>query len=149
MKIFVKHLKTRLADSSVASVMSLFSLLMREAVAERRIPVNPCHGVKVITSRPPERPHASTAQVDTITARISRRPDQILIITAAYTGMRWGELTGLARANTHLEHGIIRIHPTVGALHEVRGRLVLGPPRPPTPPATSTYPRSSSTCSPR
>src|SRR5947208_6900499 len=54
-KLFVKQLKTRLADSSVASVMSLFSLLMREAVADRRIPINPCHGVKVITQRPAER----------------------------------------------------------------------------------------------
>ena len=44
----------------------------------------------------PERPHATTAQVDSIAARITRPPDHTLVITAAYTGMRWGELTGLA-----------------------------------------------------
>jgi integrase len=43
--------------------------------------------------------------------------------------MRWGELVGLARANTHLDDGIIRIDPKVGALHEVQGRLYLGPPK--------------------
>jgi integrase len=64
-----------------------------------------------------------------IAARISRRPDQILVITAAYTGMRWGELTGLARPNLHLDDGYLRVHPTVGALHEVAGRLFLGPPK--------------------
>ncbi len=44
--------------------------------------------------------------------------------------MRWGELTGLARTNTHLG-GLIRIHPDLGALHEVGGKLVLGPPQTP------------------
>ncbi|SDY44158.1 Site-specific recombinase XerD [Micromonospora pattaloongensis] len=129
MKVFVKHLKTQLADSSVSSVMSLFGLLMREAVADRRIGYNPCAGIKVLTRRAPERPHATPAQVNTIASRIHRRADQILVITAAYTGMRWGELAGLARANTHLGDGLIQVHPDVGALHEVAGRLYLGPPK--------------------
>ncbi len=128
-KVFVKQLKTHLADSSTASVMSLLSLLMREAVADRRIPINPCHAVKVITQRPAERPTATPSQVNQITARIDRRSDQILVTAAAYTGMRWGELAGLARTNTHLDDGLLRIHPEVGALHEVAGRLYLGPPK--------------------
>jgi integrase len=128
-KIFVKQLKTRLADSSTANVMALFGLLMREAVADRRIPINPCQGVKVITQRPPERPHATAAQVNQITSRIDRFSDQVLVLTAAYTGMRWGELVGLARPNTDLDAGVIRVHPEVGALHEVQGRLSLGPPK--------------------
>ena len=128
-KTFVKHLKRHLADSSTASVMSLFSLLMREAVADRRIPINPCHGIKVVTRQPAERPTATAAQVNQIGARISRRDEQILVITAAYTGMRWGELTGLARTNTHLDDGLLRVDPDVGALHEVGGHLYLGPPK--------------------
>lgn len=109
--------------------MSLFSLLMREAVADRRIGYNPCTGIKVVTRRASERPHATPAQVNTIATRMARFSDQVLVITAAYTGMRWGELTGLARANTHLGEGLIRVHPEVGALHEVQGRLYLGPPK--------------------
>jgi Phage integrase, N-terminal SAM-like domain len=61
-KLFVKRLKTRLADASVSSVMTLFGLLMREAVADRRIPHNPCHGVRVVTQRAAERPHATAAR---------------------------------------------------------------------------------------
>ncbi|MFK3980567.1 tyrosine-type recombinase/integrase [Micromonospora sp. NPDC050397] len=128
-KVFVKELKTHLADSSAASVMSLLSLLLREAVADGRITHNPCQGVKVVTRRAAERPHATATQVNTIASRIDRRSDQILVITAAYTGMRWGELAGLARTNTHLGDGLIRVHPEVGALHEVQGRLYLGPPK--------------------
>ncbi|MEN3615845.1 tyrosine-type recombinase/integrase [Plantactinospora sp. ZYX-F-223] len=128
-KVFVKQLRTHLADSSVASVMSLLGLLMREAVADGRIPHNPCQGVKVITRERPERPTATPTQINTITGRIERRSDQILVTTAAYTGMRWGELAGLARTNTRLGHGLIRIDPDHGALHEVQGRLYLGPPK--------------------
>jgi integrase len=61
--------------------------------------------------------------------RIDRRFDQILVVTAAYTGMRSGELAGLARANIRLGDGLIRIDPKVGALHEVQGRFYLGPPK--------------------
>ncbi|MFC7482936.1 tyrosine recombinase XerC [Luedemannella flava] len=141
-KVFVKQLKSKLADSSVASVMSLLSLLMREAVHDRRIGYNPCTGVKVVTRRPPERPHATTRQVNTIADNIHRRADQILVITAAYTGMRWGELAGLARTNTHLGTGLIRVHPDVGALHEVAGNLYLGPPKTTTSARDIPLPRS-------
>jgi integrase len=43
--------------------------------------------------------------------------------------MRWGELTGLDRANVDLHHADIYVHPEVGALHEVEGQLFLGPPK--------------------
>jgi integrase len=128
-KAFVKHLKQNLAQSSVASIMSLFGLLMREAVADRRLGVNPCHGIRVITRHPDERPTATTAQVNRITDRIARRDDRTLVLTAAYTGMRWGELAGLAKPSIHLGDGIIQVHPTLGALHEVSGKLYLGPPK--------------------
>ena len=128
-KLFARHLTARLADSSATSVMSLLSLLMREAVHERRIGHNPCHGVRVSTRRPAERPHATPAQVNQIVARVRRLDEQVLVIAAAYTGMRWGELVGLARANTDLDRGLIRVHPDVGALHEVAGRLYLGQPK--------------------
>jgi integrase len=128
-KAFVKHLHTRLADSSVRDVLSLLSMLLREAVADRRIPFNPCHGVRTVTGARAERPHATTGQVLTIADRVSRDSDRALIITAAYTGMRWGELAGLARTHTHLDDGLLRVDPDVGALHEVGGTLYLGPPK--------------------
>jgi integrase len=130
-KVFVKDLKTKLADSSVTSIMSLLSMLLREAVADRRIGHNPCHNVRVTTGRAPERPAATATQVNTIAARITRFDEQVLVIAAAYTGMRWGELVGLARTNTHLDDGLIRIDPQTGALHELAGTLALGPPKTP------------------
>jgi hypothetical protein len=40
-KVFVKQLKTGLADASVTSIISLLSMLLREAVADRRIGTTP------------------------------------------------------------------------------------------------------------
>ena len=58
-----------------------------------------------------------------------RPVDAALVLTAAYTGMRWGELAGLSRDHLDTHHGMIHIDPHVGALHEVEGRLFLGPPK--------------------
>ncbi|GIF15965.1 tyrosine-type recombinase/integrase [Actinoplanes teichomyceticus] len=109
--------------------MSLLGLLLREAVADERLGFSPCQGVRILTRHPAERPTATAGQVNRIAERISRHSDQVLVITAAYTGMRWGELAGLAKKNTHLGDCLIRIHPEHGALHEVRGTLYLGPPK--------------------
>ena len=128
-KLFAKHLHTNLSDSTVTSIMSLLSTLMREAVADRRIGYNPCANVRTSTGRRAERPHATPHQVNAIVERIDRFTEQVLVITAAYTGMRWGELVGLNRSNTDLHRGIIHVHKDVGSLHEVAGHLELGPPK--------------------
>lgn len=130
-RVFVKDLKQHLAERTVADIMSLLNLLLREAVADRRIGFNPCHGIRVTTGHRVERTPATAHQINRITERIGRRSDQILVITAAYTGMRWGELAGLAKTNTHLGDGLIHVHKDEGALHEVSGQLYLGPPKSP------------------
>jgi integrase len=128
-KALVQHLHTTLAQRSVADVLMVTNLVLGEAVQDRRIPFNPGRGVRIGGQPAPERPHASPVQVAQIAARVHRRTDQILILTAAYTGMRWGELAGLNRANVDLDRAIIDIDPDVGALHEVGGKLFLGPPK--------------------
>jgi integrase len=128
-KTLALQLKTRLAPRSITDVLMVLSLVMTEAVEDRRISHNPCRGVRVAAGPRNERPTATTTQVDAIAARMNRRIDRLLVLTAAYTGMRWGELAGLSRDNLHLEEGIIHVHKHVGALHEVGGKLFLGPPK--------------------
>jgi hypothetical protein len=43
--------------------------------------------------------------------------------------MRISELTALTRANLHLADARLHVSATVGAVHEVAGRLLLGPPK--------------------
>ncbi len=128
-KALVLQLNATLAPRSVADVLMVLSLVLGEPVEDRRITHNPCRGVRVAAGPRPERPVATPAQVHAIAARIPRPIDHAMVITAAYTGMRWGELAGLSRDNLDLDTGVIRIHPDVGALHEVGGKLFLGPPK--------------------
>jgi integrase len=128
-KTLILELHRKLAPRSTADVITVLSMVLQEAVEDRRIPFNPCRGVRVATGGRPERPHASTEQVAAIAARMRRPIDALMVITAAYTGMRWGELSGLDRANVDLHKGTIYVHPEVGALHEIGGKLFLGPPK--------------------
>ncbi|MEU7923259.1 tyrosine-type recombinase/integrase [Micromonospora zamorensis] len=131
-----QHVKTlavalgkRLSPRSVADVIMVLSMVLQEAVEDRRVPFNPCRGVRIPKGIRAERPHATAEQIAAIVARQARPSDGLLILTAAYTGMRWGELTGLTRDNVDLTTGSIHVHPDVGALHEVEGKLFLGPPK--------------------
>ncbi|MFB9902854.1 hypothetical protein [Allokutzneria oryzae] len=94
------------------------------------IGANPCRKLRIDVGDRPERPHASPDEVDALAVRASPE-NAVLIITAAYCGMRWGELAGLQWSRINLDAGEITIDPEVGALHEADGRLRLGPPKTP------------------
>lgn len=129
-KGWVKDLNRRRAPSTVSSILSLMSSIMNEAVEERRISHNPCRRLRNGAPPRPERPWATSEQVAAIAARLDPA-NRALVVTAAYTGMRWGELAGLRRPNCKLADARIHIDPDLGALHEVGGHLSLGPPKTP------------------
>ncbi|WP_162830130.1 hypothetical protein [Amycolatopsis palatopharyngis] len=64
----------------------------------------------------------------------------LLVVTAGWTGARWGELTGLRRVNTHLDDGCLVIDPDTGCLHEGTHQLWIGPPKTPASARTITLP---------
>lgn len=127
-----KTLRTKLADKSAKDILVLFSQILGEAVEEGLIGSNPCAKLRINFEERAERPIATTDEVDALAGRMEP-DDGLLTITAAYTGMRWGELAGLQWSRTHLgENPRIVVDPEVGALHEVRGhKLKLGPPKTP------------------
>lgn len=126
-----KKLRTRLSDKSAKDILVLFSMILTEAVDEGLLGANPCRRLRIGFEDRPERPHAATDEVDALAGRMA--PDAgLMTITAAYTGLRWGELAGLQWIRTYLEDDPrIEIDPELGALHEVRGRLELGSPKTP------------------
>jgi integrase len=124
-----KTLRTKLADKTVQDVIILFSMILGEAVDEGLIGANPCRKLRLTFDNGPERPHASADEVDAIAGRVAA-DHALIIITAAYTGMRWGELAGLQWIRTYLDDDPrIQIDPEFGSLHETSGRLELGPPK--------------------
>ena len=122
----------------MTTIVKVLSMMLADAADERLIPANPI--------RPPRR---GRRHHHTVTETVWATPEQalrvalnaarlttpdlgLLMVTAAWTGARWGELTGLHRNNTHLHAdgtGHLIIDPQVGALHEVDSQLFLGPPK--------------------
>jgi integrase len=84
-----------------------------------------CDGVVV------PRPVATPEQVLLIAERMPDRITRTLVITAAYTGMRIGEMLALTRQNLQLSRAELTVAPDHGALHEVSGGRWLGPPKTP------------------
>jgi integrase len=73
----------------------------------------------------PERPTATVAQVYALASVIPAR-FSALIIVAAFSGLRWGELAALRRCDVDLVAGAVRVPRKLAAL---RHRLEFGPPK--------------------
>jgi len=134
--VWAGKLRTRLAASTVTTIMKLLSMMLADAAEERLIPANPIRVQRRGRRRHTPRREALWATPEQA-VRIALQASAlvggwagVLLITAAWTGARWGELTGLQRSNLHLDDNarlvVDREH---GALHEVDGRLYLGPPK--------------------
>ncbi|MBF6556353.1 MAG: tyrosine-type recombinase/integrase [Acidimicrobiales bacterium] len=148
--IWARKLRTAgYADSTVASVVKLLSMMLADAAAERLIAANPIRpqrrGRRVHRVRR-ERLWATPEQVLQIAlgaVELAGGWAGLLIVTGAWTGARWGELLGLRRHNLHLtvDRPRMVIDPDTGSLHEVDGRLFLGPPKTAESARTITLPR--------
>ncbi|WP_409463262.1 tyrosine-type recombinase/integrase [Amycolatopsis sp. GA6-003] len=128
-----------LARSTVTSIMKCFSLLLSDAVDETLIDANPIRarrrGRRRRTEPRRQQVWAEPADVLAIADQIALLygiAGAVLVVTAAWTGMRWGELVGLQRHNLILGDttGKIIVDPDFGALHEPgSGPMYLGPPK--------------------
>jgi integrase len=98
---------------------------MDGAVQAQLIPYTPCTIKGAGTERHPEMQVATPEQVAAIASAAGPRWEA-LILTAAYGGLRWGELAGLRRSDVDLARGTIRVARKLG---EVNGQLEFGPPK--------------------
>jgi integrase len=135
---WAKQLRQRLAPATVSSIVKLFTMIMADAVAERLIAYNPIQPRRRGRSRTPRHPeqvwatHEEALAIADQAAMCYHPCGAMLIVTAAWTGARWGELTGLHRDNLHLDHHRFVIDPELGSLHEgAHGQQWLGPPKTP------------------
>ena len=124
------------ANSTIAGIVKLLSMILTDAADEGLIPANPVHRRRRRGRRSHriqrERVWATPEEVLRIAdqaAALGGDTARLLIITAAWTGCRWGELTGLHRDNVDLDRGILIIDPRFGALHESAHKQWLGNPK--------------------
>jgi integrase len=110
-----------LSAGTVHAVYTTFQRVLKHAVIDNLISRSPCIGI----SLPPnhQREEMRFLAPDEIARLGAEVPVRLraLIYTAAYTGMRWGELAGLKLASLDLLKGTVDVHESIvevnGTLH--------------------------------
>ncbi len=128
-KAFARVLTSDLSPVTVRSIITLLGLVLREAIDEHYLLFDPTARLRLRDAPSEPRPTAEPEKVQRLAARMPNLHARMLVVTAAYTGMRFGELAGLTRANLHLDRALIHVAADTGALHEVSGNRWLGPPK--------------------
>lgn len=128
----------RYRPSTVASIAALLTGILAEAVREGILASNPALRLRAAGQHRTRRTILTAGEVETIAERLGGGYG-LLVLTAAYTGMRWSELAGLQRSSLVLaprcdEEAVqfipyIQIDPDTGALQRAHGSAVLGPPK--------------------
>jgi integrase len=114
-----------LSPNTVAKTYRVLRGSLDAAVDADLIKQSPCSLKGAGTERHEEMRIATPEQVAAIGDAAGPRWEA-LILAAAYSGLRWGELAGLRRCDVDLEAGTIQV---VRKLEEVNGRLSYGPPK--------------------
>jgi integrase len=114
-----------LSGVTAAKAYRLLKAILNTAVDDELIRRNPCR-IKGAGNEPsPERPTITIEQVFVIAQHV--RPwFRTLVLLAAFTGLRWGELLALRRRHLDLDDGIVKVR---GSMGEIGGRLIEGPPK--------------------
>lgn len=89
---WVSELSATYSATTVIRAYGSLAAILDIAVRDRRIAENPARGVRLPKKQPKRRVYLTHDQVQTL-AETSRYPE--LVYFLAYTGLRWGEATGL------------------------------------------------------
>jgi integrase len=109
--------------STRAKSYRLLSRILGTAIESGYLARNPCTIRGAAAEPAPEMRFATVAEVAALADAIPPR-FRALVLVAAYTGLRWGELAGLRVKRVDLLHRRITV---AEQLLEVRGRLAFGP----------------------
>lgn len=122
---FVATLSARRAPATTRHAHRVLSLILDQAVAERRLAVNPAHGVRLPALPAQLGDHVLTVeQVEALAAAV--RHQATLVRVAAYCGLRWGEVAALEVGDVDLVSRRIRVQ---RAQIELSGRIEIKAPK--------------------
>ena len=112
------------SETTAAKAYRLLRAILNTAVDDGRVRRNPCRIKGADKEHAPERPVASVGQVYRLADAVGER-FRGLVLAAAFTGLRWGELVGLRRMDLDLDREVIRVPRKLAQLNS--GQLVAGP----------------------
>ncbi len=111
---------------TLAKCYRLLRAILNTAVGDELIVRNPCTIKGAGIERSPERPVATIAQVWTLSDSVDPR-FRCFVLTAAFAGLRFGELAALTRARIDLTARTIAVVENQIELSD--GTLLIGPPK--------------------
>lgn len=119
-------LKAGRSEIQAVKAYRILRAVFNTAVKEDElVKANPCRIKGFDKERAPERPVPTVGQVHALAEEMPAR-FYALVLLAAYSGLRWGELTALRRADLDVKAATVRVH---RKLVLVRGKHVFGPPK--------------------
>lgn len=127
-QIWINELATDLHPRTVRHVYSVLRGVLKIGVERRYLQNNPCDAVrmpKVPSSGSDERIVLTATEVRDLAEVIDPR-FRVLIYTAAYTGLRAGEIEALRKRDIDLLHGTLTVE---RSLKEIGGELMFGAPK--------------------
>jgi integrase len=89
---WVTELSGKRGATTVIRAYGILAAILDVAVRDRRLGENPVRGIKLPKKTPKRRVYLSHRQVELLASE-ARYPDLVLFLS--YTGLRWGEATGL------------------------------------------------------
>jgi integrase len=123
---FVAHLEENgLSPSTIRIAYLIVAGLFSSALDSDLIARTPCRGIKLPPRRHTEMRFLNAEQVAQVAEAIDA-PYRALVLTAAYTGCRFGELAGLRIHRLDLLRRSLTVAET---LSDVRGHVALAPPK--------------------
>jgi integrase len=111
------------APGMVRNVYAVLRTAMAKGVRLGMVKANPCTAIELPRARRDEPVFLTADEVRAVAEKIDAHY-RVLVYTAAYTGLRAGELAGLQRQDVDLLRGVIHVR---RALKDVNGHLELGP----------------------
>lgn len=123
---WITDLAGRRSPAVVAKCLQLTSGVLRSAVRNRLIAVNPCEGVRVPPVRGRDTEDLVISRADLLDLLLPAVPvrHRALVATAAGAGLRWGEAVGLCRDAVDLDRARVTVVRTV---IEVNGNTSMKP----------------------
>jgi integrase len=111
---------------TVAKAYRLLNTVTNDAVRDGLLLRSPCTIRGAGSERSPE---MRTITVDEVIALSKAMPSHLsaMVMVAAFGGLRWGELTGLARGAVDISAGTLRVHQAL--IETTSGKMSFGPPK--------------------
>lgn len=120
------NLSTRRSPATTRKAYNTLHQILRAAVADRRIALDPCLDVPLPSDRDTEQRYLTVDEIETLAAVIEPQY-KALVLVASYGRLRLGELAGLRRKRVDLLRGRLTVAET---LSEVSGHpLSFGEPK--------------------